>query len=181
RNKGEAGTGDVVHAVNHLRAVQREIRNLTLMSKDELMAEAKRLQAPFELVVEVAEKGKLPVPNFAAGGIATPADAALCMALGAEAVFVGSGIFTSNDPGARHRAGEAALARCAGLGGRRGVARVRHERNRSGEPQRGGAAADQGMVVTKDVGRGPKDVGESPTAYDLRPSSSGVAVMALQG
>ena len=104
RTKGEAGTGDVVHAVRHLRAVQREIRNLTLMSKDELMAEAKRLQAPFELVVEVAEKGKLPVPNFAAGGIATPADAALCMALGAEAIFVGSGIFKSDDPEKRARA-----------------------------------------------------------------------------
>jgi pyridoxal 5'-phosphate synthase pdxS subunit len=104
RTKGEAGTGDVVHAVKHLRAVQREIRNLTLMSKDELMAEAKRLQAPFELVVEVAEKGKLPVPNFAAGGIATPADAALCMALGAEAIFVGSGIFKSDDPEKRARA-----------------------------------------------------------------------------
>jgi pyridoxal 5'-phosphate synthase pdxS subunit len=104
RTKGEAGTGDVVHAVRHLRSVQREIRNLTLMSKDELMAEAKRLQAPFELVIEVAEKGKLPVPNFAAGGIATPADAALCMALGAEAVFVGSGIFKSDDPEKRARA-----------------------------------------------------------------------------
>jgi pyridoxal 5'-phosphate synthase pdxS subunit len=104
RTKGEAGTGDVVHAVRHLRAVQREIRNLTLMSKDELMAEAKRLQAPFELVVGVAEKGKLPVPNFAAGGIATPADAALCMALGAEAIFVGSGIFKSDDPEKRARA-----------------------------------------------------------------------------
>jgi len=104
RTKGEAGTGDVVHAVKHLRSVQREIRNLTLMSKDELMAEAKRLQAPFELVIDVAENGKLPVPNFAAGGIATPADAALCMALGAEAIFVGSGIFKSDDPEKRARA-----------------------------------------------------------------------------
>jgi pyridoxal 5'-phosphate synthase pdxS subunit len=104
RTKGEAGTGDVVHAVRHLRQNQRDIRNLTLMSKDELMAEAKRLQAPFELVVEVSEKGKLPVPNFAAGGIATPADAALCMQLGAEAVFVGSGIFKSDDPESRARA-----------------------------------------------------------------------------
>ncbi len=98
RTKGEAGTGDVVHAVKHLRQIGREMRNLTLMSKDELMHEAKRLQAPFELVAAVAEKGKLPVPNFAAGGIATPADAALCMHLGAEAVFVGSGIFKSDDP-----------------------------------------------------------------------------------
>jgi pyridoxal 5'-phosphate synthase pdxS subunit len=98
RTKGEAGTGDVVHAVRHLRQIGREMRNLTLMSKDELMHESKRLGAPFELVAEVAEKGKLPVPNFAAGGIATPADAALCMHLGAEAIFVGSGIFKSDDP-----------------------------------------------------------------------------------
>jgi pyridoxal 5'-phosphate synthase pdxS subunit len=104
RTKGEAGTGDIVHAVRHLREVQREIRLLTQLSRDELMAEAKRLQAPFELVVEVAEKGRLPVPNFAAGGIATPADAALCMHLGAEAIFVGSGIFKSDDPEKRARA-----------------------------------------------------------------------------
>ncbi len=104
RTKGEAGTGDIVHAVKHLREVHREIRMLTQLSKDELMAAAKRLQAPFALVVEVAEKGKLPVPNFAAGGIATPSDAALCMQLGAEAVFVGSGIFKSDDPESRARA-----------------------------------------------------------------------------
>jgi pyridoxal 5'-phosphate synthase pdxS subunit len=104
RTKGEAGTGDIVHAVKHLREVHREIRMLTQLSKDELMAAAKRLQAPFELVVEVAEKGKLPVPNFAAGGIATPSDAALCMQLGAEGVFVGSGIFKSDDPENRARA-----------------------------------------------------------------------------
>ena len=104
RTKGEAGTGDIVHAVKHLREVHREIKMLTQLSKDELMAAAKRLQAPFELVAEVAEKGKLPVPNFAAGGIATPADAALCMQLGAEAIFVGSGIFKSDDPEKRARA-----------------------------------------------------------------------------
>jgi len=104
RTKGEAGTGDIVHAVKHLREVHRAIRTLTQMSKDELMAEAKRLQAPYELVVEVAGTGRLPVPNFAAGGIATPADAALCMQLGAEAVFVGSGIFKSDDPEKRARA-----------------------------------------------------------------------------
>jgi pyridoxal 5'-phosphate synthase pdxS subunit len=104
RTKGEAGTGDVVHAVKHLREVWRDIRNLTLMGRDERMAEAKRLAAPYEIVVEVAELGKLPVPNFAAGGIATPADAALCMSLGAEAVFVGSGIFKSEDPANRARA-----------------------------------------------------------------------------
>ncbi|HET7453029.1 MAG TPA: pyridoxal 5'-phosphate synthase lyase subunit PdxS [Thermoanaerobaculia bacterium] len=101
RTKGEAGTGDIVHAVKHLRQVNRDIKALTTLSKDELMSEAKRLGAPFELVLEVAGKGKLPVPNFAAGGIATPADAALCMMLGAEAVFVGSGIFKSSDPAVR--------------------------------------------------------------------------------
>jgi len=101
RTKGEAGTGDIVHAVKHLRQVHRDIKTLTIMTRDELMSEAKRLGAPFELVRDVAEKGKLPVPNFAAGGIATPADAALCMMLGAEAVFVGSGIFKSSDPAVR--------------------------------------------------------------------------------
>jgi pyridoxal 5'-phosphate synthase pdxS subunit len=104
RTKGEAGTGDVVHAVKHLREVHREMKMLTQLTKDELMAAAKRLGAPYELVVGVASTGKLPVPNFAAGGIATPADAALCMALGAEAVFVGSGIFKSDDPEKRARA-----------------------------------------------------------------------------
>jgi pyridoxal 5'-phosphate synthase pdxS subunit len=104
RTKGEAGTGDIVHAVKHLREVQREIKLLTQLTKDELMSAAKNLQAPFELVVQVAETGKLPVPNFAAGGIATPADAALCMQLGAESVFVGSGIFKSDDPENRARA-----------------------------------------------------------------------------
>src|SRR5260221_1393283 len=98
RTKGEAGTGDVVHAVRHLREVWRDIRNLTLVGKDERMAEAKRLGAPYELVVEVAETGKLPVPNFAAGGIATPADAPLCMALGAQAVFVRSRVFQYQEP-----------------------------------------------------------------------------------
>ena len=104
RTKGEAGTGDIVHAVRHLREVHREIKMLTQLTKDELMAAAKKLQAPYELVVEVAQKGKLPVPNFAAGGVATPSDAALCMQLGAEAIFVGSGIFKSDDPERRARA-----------------------------------------------------------------------------
>jgi pyridoxal 5'-phosphate synthase pdxS subunit len=98
RTKGEAGTGNVVEAVRHLRLIQKEIRRLTTLREDELFAEAKRLQAPYELVKYVAEHGKLPVPNFAAGGIATPADAALMMQLGAEAVFVGSGIFKSSNP-----------------------------------------------------------------------------------
>jgi len=98
RTKGEAGSGNIVEAVRHLRAVRREIRILTVLDDDELMAEAKQLQAPFELVKQVASDGRLPVPNFAAGGVSTPADAALCMALGAEAVFVGSGIFKSSQP-----------------------------------------------------------------------------------
>ncbi|RMH69409.1 MAG: pyridoxal 5'-phosphate synthase lyase subunit PdxS [Gemmatimonadetes bacterium] len=98
RTKGEAGTGNVVEAVRHMRAVMGEIRKLTTMDDAELMAEAKHLGAPYELVKQTAKLGKLPVPNFAAGGVATPADAALMMQLGAEAVFVGSGIFKSEDP-----------------------------------------------------------------------------------
>ncbi len=104
RTKGEAGSGDIVEAVRHLRAVRRELKTLTVLDEHELMAEAKRLQAPYELVAWVAENGHLPVPNFAAGGVATPADAALCMMLGAESVFVGSGIFKSGDPELRGRA-----------------------------------------------------------------------------
>ena len=97
RTKGEAGTGNVVEAVRHMRTVVAHMRKLTTMSQDELMAEAKQLGAPFELVQQVAKTGKLPVPNFAAGGVAIPADAALMMKLGAEAVFVGSGIFEVGD------------------------------------------------------------------------------------
>jgi pyridoxal 5'-phosphate synthase pdxS subunit len=104
RTKGEAGSGDIVEGVRHLRAVQRGIRTLTILEEDELMSHAKELQAPFELVRWVAEKGHLPVPNFAAGGVATPADAALCMMLGAESVFVGSGVFKADDPDRRGRA-----------------------------------------------------------------------------
>jgi pyridoxal 5'-phosphate synthase pdxS subunit len=98
RTKGEAGSGNIVEAVRHLRTVNGHIRKLTVMLPEELMSEAKRLGAPYELVCNVAKNGKLPVPNFAAGGIATPADAALCMMLGAETVFVGSGIFKSANP-----------------------------------------------------------------------------------
>lgn len=104
RTKGEAGTGDIVEAVRHMRSVQDDLRRLTTLPKEELMGEAKQLGAPYELVVEVADTGKLPVPNFAAGGIATPADASLMMQLGAEAVFVGSGIFKSEDPYPRGKA-----------------------------------------------------------------------------
>jgi pyridoxal 5'-phosphate synthase pdxS subunit len=104
RTKGEAGSGNVVEAVRHMRKVQSEIRRLTTLRSDELMTAAKELGAPYELVCEVASAGRLPVPNFAAGGIATPADAALMMQLGAEAVFVGSGIFKSADPASRAKA-----------------------------------------------------------------------------
>jgi pyridoxal 5'-phosphate synthase pdxS subunit len=104
RTKGEAGTGNIVEAVRHMRAVTRALRRLTTLRDEELMAEAKTLGAPYELVKQVSRTGKLPVPNFAAGGVATPADAALMMQLGAEAVFVGSGIFMSTDPDKRARA-----------------------------------------------------------------------------
>lgn len=104
RTKGEAGSGNIVEAVRHMRLVQGAIRRLTVMREEELMAEAKELRAPFDLVKWVAENGKLPVPNFAAGGIATPSDASLMMQLGAESVFVGSGIFKSEDPMPRAKA-----------------------------------------------------------------------------
>ena len=104
RTKGEAGSGNIVEAVRHLRQVCGEIRALRSLAPEELPARAKDLRAPPDLVRRVAETGRLPVPNFAAGGIATPSDAALCMALGAEAVFVGSGIFKSEDPAQRARA-----------------------------------------------------------------------------
>jgi pyridoxal 5'-phosphate synthase pdxS subunit len=104
RTKGEAGSGNIVEAVRHMRTIQKEMKQLTVLGKEELVAESKKLQAPLELVEYVAEHGKLPVPNFSAGGIATPADAALVMHLGAEAVFVGSGIFKSEDPDARAKA-----------------------------------------------------------------------------
>lgn len=104
RSKGEAGTGDVSEATKHIRQINKEIRQLSSMSKDELYVAAKELQAPYELVEEVAETGKLPVVLFTAGGVATPADAAMMMQLGADGVFVGSGIFKSGDPEKRARA-----------------------------------------------------------------------------
>ncbi|MBS1834685.1 MAG: pyridoxal 5'-phosphate synthase lyase subunit PdxS [Acidobacteria bacterium] len=104
RTKGEAGSGNIVEAVRHIRTIVKEMKQLTVLGKEELVHEAKKLQSPLELVEWVAEHGKLPVPNFSAGGIATPADAALVMQLGAEAVFVGSGIFKSSDPEARAKA-----------------------------------------------------------------------------
>ncbi|HEX3743063.1 MAG TPA: pyridoxal 5'-phosphate synthase lyase subunit PdxS [Bryobacteraceae bacterium] len=104
RTKGEAGSGNIVEAVRHIRTIVKEMKQLTVLGKEELVHQAKNLQAPLELVEWVAANGKLPVPNFSAGGIATPADAALVMQLGAEAVFVGSGIFKSSDPAARANA-----------------------------------------------------------------------------
>ena len=104
RTKGEPGSGNIVEAVRHMRQVQNEIKSLTVMEQDQLMAAAKNMGAPFTLVQQVAKLGKLPVPNFAAGGIATPADASLMMQLGAETVFVGSGIFMSDDPVPRGKA-----------------------------------------------------------------------------
>ena len=104
RTKGEPGTGDVIQAVRHMRKMNAEIKRIVSMRKDELYEEAKVLQVPYDLVLYVHENGKLPVVNFAAGGVATPADAALMMQLGAEGVFVGSGIFKSGDPKKRARA-----------------------------------------------------------------------------
>jgi pyridoxal 5'-phosphate synthase pdxS subunit len=104
RTKGEAGSGNIVEAVRHMRAITGEMRQLTILREEELMAKSKDLGAPYELVQWVAKNGKLPVPNFSAGGIATPADASLVMQLGAEAVFVGSGIFKSEDPAVRAKA-----------------------------------------------------------------------------
>ncbi len=111
RTKGEAGTGDVSEAVRHLRLINRQIKELTVLSKDELPSRAKELAAPLNLVIKVAELGRLPVPNFAAGGVATPADASLVMQLGAESVFVGSGIFKSQNPAKMARAIVTAVAR----------------------------------------------------------------------
>lgn len=104
RTKGEAGSGNIVEAVRHMRTVMSEMCKIQAMREDELMAEAKNLGAPYDLVLEIHKTGKLPVPNFSAGGIATPADASLMMQLGAEAVFVGSGIFKSEDPAPRAKA-----------------------------------------------------------------------------
>ena len=146
RSKGEAGTGDVSNATTHMRAIGGEIRRLTSLSEDELFVAAKELQAPYELVVEVARAGKLPVTLFTAGGIATPADAAMMMQLGAEGVFVGSGIFKSGAPDAprrRDRQGHHVLRRPRRAG--QGVARAGRG---DGGHQRGGdrAAASPGRA-----------------------------------
>ena len=139
RTKGEAGTGDIVNAVRHMRAVFGDIRRLQTLSADELYTEAKELQAPVELVRWVAENGRLPVVTFTAGGIATPADAALCMQLGADGVFVGSGIFKSADPHAARegdRRGDDALLRS-----RDPRARLHGPRRADARPRRRGARA----------------------------------------
>lgn len=112
RTKGEAGTGNIVEAVRHMRSVHDSIRKLKAMPEDELMAEAKALGAPLELVMEIHNMGKLPIVNFAAGGVATPADAALMMQLGADGIFVGSGIFKSSDPARRAKAIVKATTHC---------------------------------------------------------------------
>jgi pyridoxal 5'-phosphate synthase pdxS subunit len=112
RSKGEAGTGDIVEAVRHMRSIRGEIKRLTTLDEAELFVAAKELQAPYDVVRSVASSGSLPVPLFSAGGIATPADAALMMQLGAEAVFVGSGIFKSEDPDVRARAIVEATTHC---------------------------------------------------------------------
>lgn len=104
RTKGEAGTGDIIEAVRHMRTLQDDMRRIRNLPEEELMTVAKEMGAPYELILEVAQTGKLPVPNFSAGGVATPADAALMMHLGAESVFVGSGIFKSGDPARRAQA-----------------------------------------------------------------------------
>ena len=150
RSKGEAGTGDVSNATTHMRQIGGEIRRLTSLSEDELYVAAKELQAPYELVVEVARAGKLPVTLFTAGGIATPADAAMMMQLGAEGVFVGSGIFKSGDPaqrGRRDRQGHHLLRRPRRAG--QGVARAGggHGRHQRGG-HRGPASARRTRLVS---------------------------------
>ena len=175
RTKGEAGTGNVVEAVRHMRAVTAGLQRLTILGDEELMTEAKKLGAPYELVRKVAQDGgRLPVPNFAAGGIATPADAALMMALGAEAVFVGSGIFKSADPAARAKA----IVRA-----------TTHYRDAAivAEASRGLGERDEGARRRVDPGRreaaGPRLV--TATAMAAQPLAAvrrrQVGVLALQG
>ena len=152
RTKGEAGTGNIVEAVRHMRAIQSGIRRLASMDESELPTAAKELRAPLELVRTVAEEGRLPVVNFSAGGIATPADAALMMQLGAEGVFVGSGIFKSEDPPARARAIVArdhALRGPAGDRGGLGVARRGDGGPRRQGPRRGQPAPASWLVASR--------------------------------
>ena len=162
RTKGEAGTGDIVNAVTHMRAVFGHIRRLTSLAEEELYAEAKKLQAPFELVRWVAENGRLPVVTFTAGGIATPADASLCMQLGADGVFVGSGIFKSGDPGAARE------------GDRRGddaLQRRRDPRPRLRRPRRADGRHLDGHARPERAARDPRLVAD-PRRRPARPSGS---------
>ncbi len=152
RTKGEAGTGNIVEAVRHARQVQSEIRKLSSMDKNELFTYAKQIQAPYELVKQVAREGRLPVVNFAAGGVATPADAALMMQLGVDGVFVGSGIFKSGDPEKRARAIVEAVTHykdakklaevSAGLGAAMvGISDLKHDKTNFRDREAGAAAS----------------------------------------
>ena len=156
RTKGEAGSGNIVEAVRHMRAITGEMRRLTTLREDELMHAAKELGAPLELVREIARSGKLPVPNFSAGGIATPADAALVRQLGAEAVFVGSGIFKSSDPAQRARAIVKAATHFddakAVLEASRGAGRS-HEGPGRAPARSQGSAADARLVARRGIHR----------------------------
>ena len=156
RSKGEAGTGNVVEAVRHMRAIVGGIRRLGVLEPEELMTEAKNLGAPYELVRWVAENGRLPVVLFTAGGIATPADAALMMQLGADGVFVGSGIFKSGDPAPRARAIVKATTHLQGREGRgRGEQGPRRGDGRQGDGRSygRGAARDPWLVTARRTGR----------------------------
>ena len=171
RTKGEAGTGDVVHAVQHMRQIVKEMKALTVLSEQELYAAAKEHQAPYELIRMVAQAGKLPVPNFSAGGIATPADAALMMQLGAEAIFVGSGIFmkeratpldVENNPKEREEAVSRAkaiviatthLQRSQDPGRSQRAGDRHHEGSGRGSHRRIAVAADSRLVVRLSVCR----------------------------
>ena len=172
RTKGEAGSGNIVEAVRHMRAVMSGVKRLTALGPEELMTEAKNLGAPYELVRWIARTGKLPVPNFSAGGIATPADAALMMQLGAEAVFVGSGIFKSADPAKRAKAIVQATTHFKDpdvlVQGQRGPRRG-HGRARDREAGREGPDADARLVVggSRDEDRRPRSAGR------LRPPRGG--------
>ena len=149
RTKGEAGSGNIVEAVRHIRAITSEIRQLTTLREEELMAKSKELGSPYDLVKWVSQNGKLPVPNFSAGGIATPADASLVMQLGAEAVFVGSGIFKSSDPAQRAKAIVRATTHYNEPLSRGGVlrrSRRGHERPGHSEDGPQGVVADAGVV-----------------------------------
>jgi hypothetical protein len=172
RSKGEAGSGNIVEAVRHLRQMGRDLRELTVAPAEERMARAKALGAPYELVVRVAESGHLPVPNFAAGGIATPADAALCMALGAEAVFVARVFSPTTRPrrraSSRHAAGPASAGGVAQPRRRDAGSRSKHSRAR-----RSPAAAGEGQRRCKAGSRPTRVLARQPPVLLRKPSISG--------